>query len=397
MKRKGLGCFSFPAIVATLITLIVISGVAYASGGSLFSAGGLNAQAGGVALGGVASHAEIGDRCEACHAAPWSFDSMADRCMNCHADVRVQMADPRSLHGVLYQEKPRGSCRVCHTEHRGADSPLTDMSMADFPHDSLGFSLRAHARTADDGLFSCSDCHVNERYDQFEQTICVDCHRQIDAAFTGAHALGFGADCLACHDGVETIGRNFDHNRVVFQLTGKHASVICWECHLGARSLTDLQSAPQVCVDCHYQDEPHDGRFGLDCESCHTADGWTPADFDHTLANFQLAGRHVDVACEDCHTAGTYQGAPQDCYSCHQKDDRHNGQFGASCEACHTPAGWDQVNIDHSLFAFQLTGAHVSVACEDCHQNDIFKGTPTTCNACHAGVEPHQGRFGADC
>lgn len=39
------------------------------------------------------------------------------------------------------------------------------------------------------------------------------------------------------------------------------------------------------------------------------------------------------------------------------------------------------------------TGAHVSVACAQCHKNNTYKGTPTECAACHAEPVYHLGMF----
>ena len=67
MRNARLGCFTGSGIIATLITLFAIAGVAFASGSLMFSAGDLNAQAGKL-LGGVNSHAEITE-CSDCHTA----------------------------------------------------------------------------------------------------------------------------------------------------------------------------------------------------------------------------------------------------------------------------------------------------------------------------------------
>ncbi len=398
--RKGTGCLSATAVIAALFTILAIAGVVYARGGEAFSPGALNAQVGEEALGGVTSHAQIAGDCGACHAAPWSPNTMADRCMVCHMDVRVQLTGGGGLHGVLYQENPGATCRDCHPEHNGPTASLVKVDAASIPHDRFGFSLQAHSRRGAGLPLACEDCHSGGEF-SFDPATCATCHRQNDPAFTQAHILGYGEDCLACHDGVETYGAAFDHATLAFPLTGKHTLVVCTECHLDARSLDDFRATPQDCFSCHRVDEPHGGRFGQDCAACHTTEGWSPAQFDHNLAAFPLEGKHASVACESCHNGATYAerytATPTDCFSCHQQDDQHAGALGTDCAACHTPQGWDQVNVDHSRFAFPLTGAHTRAACESCHQNGIFKGTPMECVACHQDVEPHQGRFGTDC
>jgi hypothetical protein len=39
--------------------------------------------------------------------------------------------------------------------------------------------------------------------------------------------------------------------------------------------------------------------------------------------------------------------------------------------------------FNHSITAFPLTGKHTSVQCGQCHVNNVYKGTPKTCDGCH--------------
>jgi hypothetical protein len=219
----------------------------------------------------------------------------------------------------------------------------------------------------------------------------------MDVTFTQAHLLAFGADCLVCHDGVDRYGDDFNHDQFTFQLTGKHANVNCTDCHLDARTIADLQSVSQDCISCHRIDEPHEGRFGLNCAECHSSDGWSPAKFDHNLSVFKLEGKHVEVQCEDCHQNGEYKDTPMDCYSCHKQDDEHEGKFGTDCSACHNPSDWEDATFDHNLSDFPLTGRHVGLACEQCHSSGQFAGLPTACVNCHSDPAYHAGMFGSNC
>ncbi len=395
MHNNRLGCFTSAGIIATLITLFVIVGVAFASGSQMFSAGDLNAQA-GQSYGGVNSHAQITE-CKACHTAPWEAAKMADRCAGCHADIAAQMFDVAKLHGAIMQKNSAAACYDCHPEHRGSNAPLTELGENTFPHEVLGYSLKGHQLTVKNEAFTCKDCH-HEDITTFASDSCDSCHRQMEIAFTQAHTLSFGTDCLACHDGVDKYGDDFTHANFAFQLNGKHADVVaCTKCHLDARTVADLQSASQDCFSCHSTSDPHEGRFGRDCAACHSPEGWEPAKFDHTLAAFKLEGEHAEVACEDCHKNDVYQGTPSDCYSCHAQDDEHNGRFGTDCSACHNPSSWDDATFDHNRSKFQLTGAHANVACENCHKNGQFKGLDTSCASCHADPGFHAGAFGTDC
>ncbi len=408
-KTTRLGCFTISGIMATILTLIIVTGFAFASGGTIFSPGALNAQTGtplggegsnnaraGAPLGGVSSHAEIAGKCSLCHAPFWSNSTMADRCVVCHTDVAAQWQDPSTLHGTLRQNNPRLACRNCHPDHRGPDAPLVDISQAKFPHNTFGYQLTAHQLKADGSPFSCNDCH-SRVYTGFDQNICITCHYQADSAFVQNHVLDYGIDCLACHDGKDTYGKDFNHKGVPFKLTDKHALVQCEQCHINTRNIADLKSTSQNCGACHINDDVHQNRLGADCGTCHTAAGWTPASFDHSLSIFKLDGQHTEVACADCHVNKVLQGTPIDCNSCHAAKDTHQGRLGPDCGSCHTTKAWSPANFDHNLSVFKLTGQHGTVACADCHVNQIFQGTPTDCYACHASKDTHQGTLGNVC
>ena len=42
------------------------------------------------------------------------------------------------------------------------------------------------------------------------------------------------------------------------------------------------------------------------------------------------------------------------------------------------------VNFNHDQTTFPLRGLHSNTACESCHINGVFKGTPSTCEGCHS-------------
>jgi hypothetical protein len=321
---------------------------------------------------------------------------MADRCAVCHTDIAEQMRDVATMHGTLLHDNPNLGCRHCHPEHRGADARLTVMEDASFPHEVVGFSLKGHQLTAARERFTCNDCHQGD-ITTFTLDSCDSCHRQMNLGFMTAHRLSFGSACLDCHDGVDRFGKNFDHNAFSFKITGQHVGLACVQCHIDARGVGDFQVTLQDCYSCHQKDEPHEGRFGLNCTDCHTPGGWMPAKFDHNLAAFKLEGRHSEVACESCHVNKQFRGTPMDCYSCHQQDDNHNGKFGTDCSACHDPSSWDHVNFEHNRTNFPLTGAHTSLACERCHSSGQFAGLLTACSSCHTDPVFHAGMFGLNC
>ncbi|MCQ3939197.1 MAG: hypothetical protein DPW18_19440 [Chloroflexi bacterium] len=389
-----LGCLTGTGFFAAFVTAVVLAGVAFASGGQMFSSGALNDQP-GESIGGVNSHAQISE-CKACHTAPWERETMADRCLACHTNIAKQMLSVAELHGAIVQKSPSLACRDCHKDHRGSAAPLTDLGEHDFPHEALGFSLNGHRLKVTREPFDCADCHGTD-VTTFASDSCQSCHREMDIAYAQLHLLTFGADCLACHDGVDRYGEDFNHNAFAFQLAGAHAVAPCSSCHLNARAIADLQSAPQDCFSCHQGDDPHAGAYGTDCAACHSPQAWEPADFDHNLSAFKLEGEHTEAACEECHVNNVYKGTPADCYSCHREDDEHGGRFGTQCEACHNPSDWENASFDHNRTNFPLTGGHSGAACEQCHGLGTFEGLSTGCAGCHGDPSFHAGAFGANC
>lgn len=378
MNTNKLGCLSPLAILSALLAVFALLVLEILNGNAMFSPGALHNV-----------HADIGDDCAQCHAPFWGQQTMTSLCLDCHTEIQAELGDSSSLHGTLIKG-PDATCQSCHTEHVGPAAGLTVMDTANFPHEATGFALAGHQTRSPGIYFTCNDCHT-EGISTFNQQVCAECHRALDAVSTEKHLAAFGADCLACHDGFDRYG-DFDHGQTAFDLTGAHLRVDCSECHAGARTIAQLQSTERACESCHQKDDAHNGKFGAQCGVCHSPEAWEPAKFDHSLSDFPLEGKHVDVACESCHTQG-YAGTPKDCFSCHQADDAHEGQYGIACETCHHPGDWKDATFDHNLSRFPLDGAHVNVECAECHKDNVYKGTPVECAACHADPAYHLGLF----
>lgn len=376
MKRR-LGCLTPGGIVTALLTLAVVGALLVLQGGRLFSPGALNARASGRVLGGVSSHAETGGGCSACHAAPWSGETMADRCLVCHPEVAAEMRDMATIHGMMTGEGS-AACRDCHPEHRGSEGELTEVDVTAFPHEATGYLLEGHQEAANGSAFTCDHCHGDDLL-RFEPAVCSDCHRDLDAVYVEQHLDDFGSDCLACHDGLDTYGDDFDHDALAFVLEGGHRAVPCRGCHESAGSAADLQAAPSACYACHAGDDAHEGQFGDDCAACHTAEDWQEATFDHALTDFALTGAHVEVACAGCHQDG-FQGTPTDCFACHPDPEFHAGQFGTDCAACHDTAAWTPARYDEPhTFPFDHGEEGIS-PCRRCHPGSL---QVYTCYECH--------------
>jgi len=377
-----------------LITFFAIAGIAFASGGQMYSPGPLNADQGPV-LGSISSHADIAGDCETCHTAPWETETMDDRCVVCHTNISAELADRTSVHGKLKVLDQTAACRECHPEHNGEHASLTVLEEWKFPHQVTGYLLDGHKAKENGDAFLCRDCHGDD-VTTFDSSTCEGCHDAIKLTFMVDHMVGFGKSCLNCHDGKDTFGDDFTHNKFTFSLIGGHALAFCSQCHMGARSVVDLQTAPQNCFACHENDDPHEGQLGTDCASCHTPEDWNLVQYDHNKADFKLVGSHTEVACKDCHADNLFAGTPKDCFSCHQQDDQHDGRFGEDCASCHNPSSWEDWTFDHKLADFQLTGKHTEVKCGNCHTSG-YRGTPKECFSCHQNDDQHNGQFGTNC
>lgn len=283
-----------------------------AGGGAMFSPGALHAgDSTATVLGGVESHARLARRCDACHAPPWSRETMGGRCLDCHTDVQAELRDSTSLHGGAPDVR---RCLDCHTEHGGPSASLTRFE-GGVAHDRFGFALAAHERTSAGRPFVCRDCHAAETF-RFERARCLDCHRDEQPELMARHVDEYGDDCLACHDGRDRFSRGaFDHGAVRFPLTGAHRRAACVACHRGTRTLADFRAAPTTCVECHRDDDEHRGGFGADCGACHSTDGWEGARFEH---DFPLDhGGEGPIACATCHEErGSWKSYT--CYGCHE-------------------------------------------------------------------------------
>lgn len=223
---KRLGFVSVAGIVVAVVLVAVVVVWVLIAGAGMFSPGPLNGQAKAQPLGGVASHAELGRDCGACHAAPWSTQTMADKCIGCHRDVGDQIAARSGLHGALVGKLPTTTCRGCHTDHHGPTGVLT-VGRANFPHELTGYSLAGHQRTTQGAKFTCADCHP-KGIAQFDMTACVDCHTTINASFMSQHLTQFGRDCLGCHNGTAT---KFDHKIFPLDHGSNEQKATCKTCH----------------------------------------------------------------------------------------------------------------------------------------------------------------------
>ncbi len=132
-----------------------------------------------------------------------------------------------------------------------------------------------------------------------------------------------------------------------------------------------------TCAGCHK--DPHQGRFGGKCETCHTADDWKRiqrANFDHARTRYPLTGKHQATDCLACHLPGKPRQIAgfERCASCHA--DAHAGQLalrksGGECGECHTTSGFRPSSYTvalHEATSYPLLGSHRTTPCAACHR-----------------------------
>jgi len=399
----------------------------------------------------VEGHAKLEAECSKCHE-PFARHSQSNLCLDCHKEVAADRSNRTGLHG-REREAVAAPCRQCHSDHKGREFDVTQLDRETFNHDLANYRLVDSHRNV-----PCTGCHLEKVKFRKAPSVCFECHKKSDPhrgrlgeacdncrgvvkwrdtkpfnhdrtrfALEGAHAkiacatchagqvykdMGtscvschrlqdvhadrYGARCETCHDQLRWASGRFDHDKTKYPLRGAHAKVKCDTCHTGSLYQDKLATS---CVSCHRKDDPHRGKLGPRCETCHGEVDWRKSvSFDHDLTRFPLVGLHAQVPCEECHRSPSYKDAPVACEKCHE--DFHQGRLGGRCATCHNPNGWARWRFDHARQTkFPLTGAHQKAACENCHK---AKSPPslklaTDCYSCHRGVDPHYGSFGRDC
>lgn len=135
---------------------------------------------------------------------------------------------------------------------------------------------------------------------------------------------------------------------------------------------------------------PHGSDFKMNCEDCHTTDGWTvnpdSISFNHDNTAMPLEGRHKETSCRACHQTLVFKDAETACAQCHH--DMHENTVGQECDRCHTPNSWIVTDIIslHRQTRFPLLGAHSMVECSDCHTSASqlrFEPLGIECVDCH--------------
>lgn len=275
-------------------------------------------------------------------------------------------------------------CSLCHT---GGNWQTI---RADFTFDHgarTGVVLQGAHATA-----SCLLCH-NDRgpVQQYAARGCAGCHAD-------PHLTRLGANCKDCHEERSWYPREaiLVHDRTRFPLVGSHAATACFRCHPGAQ-VGNFAGAPVQCEQCHEADylrttNPNHAQvsFPRDCDQCHLPFAWSTARFDHP-SSFPLSFGHAGRRCGECHTTpNSFTGLSTTCSSCHSDDyaaaplGHAAAGFGTDCTRCHTTRTWSPADWQHPA-DFPLTLGHAGRQCTQCHQNQVYSGTSSSCVSCHQG------------
>jgi len=331
------------------------------------------------------AHAKLEAHCDSCHT---SFKKEAQniKCIACHKGIGGDVASGTRFHGKFGPART-GTCKSCHSEHKGRGVGLIRLDRASFNHSFTDYALTgSHTRV------QCAGCHKPGAKFRGTARDCVMCHGPKDP-----HRGQLGRTCQNCHTTTAWKSvQGFDHSRTGFALTGAHRSESCMSCHAGQR----WKGLGSTCISCHAKDDAHKGTRGTNCASCHTTSAWKAVTFDHSSTGFPLVGGHATAACSGCHGVGnTIKEPPRNCFACHARDDVHKGQNGTDCASCHNARSWKQTSFDHDkMTRFPLNGKHEAVKCEACHkQPPKVAKPPVTCIGCHAADDKHKGGNGTDC
>ncbi len=402
----------------------------------------------------IKSHAKEEENCEKCHK---KFDKAAQSqlCADCHQDIGKDLKEKRGFHGRLDATK---ECKECHTDHKGRDAKVAEFDHARFDHTKTDYPLKgAHlnekvkctdchksGKKFRDAPAYCNDCHKkDDKHKGGLGTDCAKCHVEKDWKTTGfdhnktkfkllgkheevkcakchienkfkdtpmlcnschknddKHKGKLGPKCESCHNEKSWKEILFDHDKKTrYPLLGKHREVKCDKCHIDNK----FKDTPKVCSTCHRKDDDkaHKGKFGPKCETCHVERDWKEISFDHDKATkYPLLGKHKQAKCAACHKGDLYKDKlPTKCSACHEKDDKHKGNFGPKCESCHVEKDWKEVLFDHDRQTrYPLLGKHRQAKCAACHKGDLYKDKlQSDCASCHEKDDKHKGQEGKKC
>ncbi len=360
--------------------------------------------------------AHVESSCTDCHTlVPWAEQSTT--CYECHRDDYESSLEPNHISAGIPD-----NCEVCHSTTDWMSEEI-DHSETQFPLEGIHADLECMAchSSGYDLPTTCDGCHVSEYAGttnpdheaigipielcetchtqnvwmpaifshETQAPACVTCHQvQYDATTTPPHtAAAFGTDCEGCHASAAwTPGTWLHAENTDFDVSGAHLGIPCQDCHTSS----PYSSLDDACSSCHQSDysatiDPDHEASGIPadlCETCHSQSSWKPAIFSHES---QM------VACVNCHAVQ---------YNASTTPPHQDADFGTSCEACHTSGAWIPSQWLHNeQTEFSISGAHLDLACLDCHTTTPYSDLINTCTGCHQSnydntANPDHGEYG---
>jgi hypothetical protein len=348
---------------------------------------------GNVTIGVTSNHIPTINQCSSCHnqvsfkptvSLAHSVENIST-CLNCHNGHTVATYKSLNHASTIFD------CNSCHLNTAWKPATflhaLNDINCSSCHNGTIAKKESSnHIPTSN----QCSSCHSQSSFKPTSSlthkveliTTCYNCHNGITTATyktinhfntildcsachlntawkpaTFIHGVA-DVNCISCHDGIVTIGKNnlhiqtsnqcsVCHNQISFKpsTTSTHSVEIisnCLNCHNGntiATSKNINTHAPTI----------------LNCSSCHLNTAWKPATFTHAVS---------DTNCLTCHT-GTFASAKPVSHTL-------NGQ----CSACHNQINWKtlkyQTTYSHtnSIIPVSNLRKHPNVAeCSKCHTN----------------------------
>jgi nitrate/TMAO reductase-like tetraheme cytochrome c subunit len=365
----------------------------------------------------------LGDNCGNCHdtksfkpAPLFSHNNAKYKLTGAHNKIECVKCHPKETREAKAFQKFVGlqfsNCTPCHQDvHKGKFGPgcqkchITEsfkiINEKIFDHDKTDYPLVGKHQSV-----KCQDCHKNGLEVKLKFQKCTDCHSDYHKGdFTVNNIV---TDCSVCHKvqgfqpSLFTIEK---HNKLKFQLTGRHLAASCENCHY-INNEWHFKNVGEKCIDCHENVHGTEltSKFlpNNDCTNCHLTENWYTIKFDHSRTKFSLKGKHEKVTCGDCHHKENDMGIKEyifvslksDCVTCHK--DVHYGQFNqgnsSDCQSCHNFDDWRPAKFDHEKTKFSLKGAHEKVKCSACHKivsrgGNVFiqyKLKDFKCAVCHS-------------
>lgn len=348
------------------------------------------------------SNLEGMSNCTKCHELGESATN--DKCLSCHSEIKQLIFSGKGFHAAKGVKNK--NCFECHSEHNGRNFKIVNFDSKSFDHNKTGYEL-----TGAHSAIDCNACHQLKFISSYISkkksgsylglsSECETCHEDI-------HQSSAKKDCSSCHTTKKfKPAEKFNHNTARFVLTGLHQKVECSKCHPAEmRNDNKIQKFAvnnfSSCKSCH--NDAHKGKYGGNCESCHNTSSFhniAQGSFDHNKTEFPLLGKHKLASCSGCHKNNlTANIKYENCSDCHQ--DYHKGELvvtnlNRDCSECHTEIGFTPSNYTiekHNLLKFQLTGAHLAVPCQGCHQKNEtwhFRNVGTACIDCHINIHGNE-------